>query len=154
MDNSRVSSVIGSRNRERFRIDNVPMAGIQPYSKYTLIYTTRYLSMSLTEIEKIFSDPVFRNPKVEINPAYVKNPKDTYFAKVIFDTNVKTEQIKEAIYSYRTGSVADYNDINTPMEPKSKNLGEDGNIRYICGRCGSTYLKSPRCPECGQLVKD
>lgn len=154
MDNSRVSSVIGSRNRERFRIDNVPMAGIQPYSKYTLIYTTRYLSMSLTEIEKIFSDPVFRNPKVEINPAYVKNPKDTYFTKVIFDTNVKTEQIKEAIYSYRTGSVADYNDINTPMEPKSKKLGEDGIIRFICGRCGSTYLKSPRCPECGQLVKD
>ena len=154
MDKSRITSIIGSRNRERFRIDNVPMAGIQPYSKYTLIYTTRYLSMNLTEVEKIFSDPVFRNPKVEINPAYVKNPKDTYFAKVIFDTTVNTEQIKEAIYAYRTGSVANYNDINKPLEPKSRIIGEDGIIRYICGRCGVTYLKSSRCPECGQLVKE
>lgn len=154
MDKSRVSSVIDSRNRERFRIDNIPMASIQPYSKYTLIYTTRYLSMSFAEIEEIFSDPVFRNPKVESNPAHEKNPKDTYFAKVIFDTSVNTEQIKEAIYSYRTSSVADYSDINTPMEPKSRFEGEDGYIRYVCGRCGATYLRSPRCPECGQLVKE
>ena len=154
MDKSRVSSVIGSRNRERFRIDNEPMALIQPYSKYTLIYTTRHLTMSLDVVEMIFSDTIFRNPKVEINPAYVKNPGDTYFAKVMFDASVNTEQIKEAIYSYRTGSVANYSDINTPMEPKSRIKGEDGNIRYICGRCGSTYLKSPRCPDCGQLVKE
>lgn len=154
MDSSRVSSVIGSRNRERFRIDNEPMALIQPYSKYTLIYTTRHLTMSLDVVERIFSDPVFRNPKVEINPAYVKKPSDTYIAKVIFDTSVSTEQIKEAIYSYRTGGVANYSDINTPMEPKSRIRGEDGIIRYVCGRCGSTYLKSPRCPECGQLVKE
>lgn len=149
MDDNRVSSVIGSRNRERFCIDDIPMAGIQPYSRYTLIYTTRYLTMSLAEVEKIFSDPAFRNPKVEINPAYVKNPKDTYFAKVIFDTAVKTEQIKEAIYSYRIG-----NDINIPIEPKSRIRGDDGNIRYVCRRCGESFLKSPRCPECGQLVKE
>ena len=154
MDSTRVSSVIGSRNRERFRIDNEPMALIQPYSKYTLIYTTRYLSMSLSVLEKVFSDPVFRKPKVGINPAYVKNPNDTYFAKVIFDAAVDTDQIKEAIYSYRTGSLANYSDINTPMEPKNRIKGEDGNISYICGRCGLAFLKSPRCPECGQLVKE
>lgn len=154
MDSSRVSSVIGSRNRERFRIDNEPMALIQPYSKYTLIYTTRHLTMSLDVVRKIFSDPVFRNPKVEVNPAYEKNPGDTYITKVIFDTSVSTTKIKEAIYSYRTGSVANYSDINTPMEPKSRIKGEDGNISYICGRCGLAFLKSPRCPECGQLVKE
>ena len=58
-----------------------------------------------------------------------------------------------AVY-FGTGSVANYNDINKPLEPKSRIIGEDGIIRYICGRCGVTYLKSSRCPECGQLVKE
>ena len=154
MDKSRISSIKDQRNRERFRIDNIPMAVIQPYSEYTLIYTASHLSTVLADIEKIFSNPVFQNPKVEINPAYVKNPKDTYFAKVIFNSDVNTEQIKEAIYAYRIGNTTKCSDINTPMEPKSKNTGEDGKIRYICGRCGYTYLKAPRCPECGQLVKE
>ncbi len=45
-------------------------------------------------------------------------------------------------------------DINTPMEPKSRMLESDGSSKYICGRCGNCFLKSPRCPECGQLVKE
>lgn len=45
-------------------------------------------------------------------------------------------------------------DINTPMEPKSRILESDGSSKYICGRCGNCFLKSPRCPECGQLVKE
>ena len=43
--------------------------------------------------------------------------------------------------------------INTPMKPKSRIRKPDGTISYICGRCDKGFLKSSRCPECGQLVK-
>ena len=45
-------------------------------------------------------------------------------------------------------------DINTPMKPKNRIQNPDGSLFFVCGRCGQTYLKSPRCPECGQLVKE
>ena len=45
-------------------------------------------------------------------------------------------------------------DINTPMKPKSRIRKPDGTISYICGRCDKGFLKSSRCPECGQLVKE
>ena len=45
-------------------------------------------------------------------------------------------------------------DINTPMKPRNRIRKSDGSINYICGRCGISFLKSPRCPECGQLVKE
>lgn len=45
-------------------------------------------------------------------------------------------------------------DINTPILPKNVIKDPDGNICYECGRCGVTYHKAPRCPECGQLVKE
>ena len=64
------------------------------------------------------------------------------------------EDICDCLDNHGQGGTSNANSINIPMAPKSKNMGEDGNIRYICGRCGSTYLKSLRCPECGQLVKD
>ena len=44
--------------------------------------------------------------------------------------------------------------INSPMKPKDIIIKKDGQIMYICGRCGKTFVKSPRCPECGQLVKE
>lgn len=44
--------------------------------------------------------------------------------------------------------------INTPLPPKDIIETSEGNIHYICGRCGHEYLKATRCPECGQLVKD
>ncbi len=47
-----------------------------------------------------------------------------------------------------------YQDINTPMMLKDRVRKADGTVQYICGRCGVTFIKSPRCPECGQLVKE
>ena len=38
-------------------------------------------------------------------------------------------------------------DINTPVAPKEET------IRLICARCQMTFIKAPRCPECGQLIK-
>lgn len=42
--------------------------------------------------------------------------------------------------------------INSPMKPKSIIRKADGTMRYVCPQCGLSFLKSPRCPECGQLV--
>ena len=45
-------------------------------------------------------------------------------------------------------------DINTPMKPKNRVRKSDGTMTYLCGRCGFSFVKSSRCPECGQLVKE
>ena len=45
-------------------------------------------------------------------------------------------------------------DINIPMKLKNRVKKADGTIKYVCGRCGKSFLKSLRCPECGQLVKE
>lgn len=44
--------------------------------------------------------------------------------------------------------------INVPMIPKDIVKVTDGSVKYICGRCESTFVKNARCPECGQLVKE
>lgn len=49
---------------------------------------------------------------------------------------------------------ADNDDINVPMSPQSIKCLPYGTTRYICGRCGAEYNKAPRCPECGQIVKE
>lgn len=48
----------------------------------------------------------------------------------------------------------DPQDINTPLEPKSIINEPDGTIRFQCARCDYVFLKAPRCPECGQAVKE
>ncbi len=45
-------------------------------------------------------------------------------------------------------------DINRPMRPKSKVRKPDGTVKYTCGRCNTAFISSPRCPECGQVVKE
>jgi len=42
--------------------------------------------------------------------------------------------------------------INTPMKPKKTIKDKGDSVRYICGRCGTAFYESPRCPECGQLM--
>ena len=48
----------------------------------------------------------------------------------------------------------DKDDINIPMNPQSIKRLSYGTTCYVCGRCGAEYNKAPRCPECGQLVKE
>lgn len=43
-------------------------------------------------------------------------------------------------------------DINVPMPPRSIIDDPNGPSKFICGRCGTEFLKNARCPECGQLV--
>lgn len=45
-------------------------------------------------------------------------------------------------------------DINIPLSPKRIIETQDGEIHYVCGKCEYEYRKAPRCPECGQLVKE
>ena len=46
------------------------------------------------------------------------------------------------------------NSINVPIYPKDIINLADGSVRYICERCGITFNKNVRCPECGQAVKE
>ena len=43
--------------------------------------------------------------------------------------------------------------INIPLRPKKVVIGVDGIDRFICGNCDYEFMKAPRCPECGQLIK-
>ena len=45
-------------------------------------------------------------------------------------------------------------DINTPMNPKKEIYEDNGTVKLQCPRCDSIFVKAPRCPECGQLVKE
>ena len=44
-------------------------------------------------------------------------------------------------------------DINTPIPVETVFRSIDGKIIFRCGRCGSIFVKAPRCPECGQMAK-
>ena len=46
------------------------------------------------------------------------------------------------------------NDINTPMKPKEIKTEENGTVMYQCPRCNESFKEAPRCPICGQLVKE
>ncbi len=45
------------------------------------------------------------------------------------------------------------NDINVAVPPRSIDYSGEV-IRYVCPNCGENFLKAPRCPECGQLIKE
>ena len=71
---------------------------------------------------------------------------------VIRDIPYEDTEILFKLFSYKLGGEAP--GINTPMKPKNRIRKSDGSINYVCGRCSILFLKSPRCPECGQLVKE
>jgi uncharacterized C2H2 Zn-finger protein len=60
-------------------------------------------------------------------------------------------EVLNKLISYITNGAADT--INKPMKPKNRIRKNDGTIIYLCGRCNNMFIKAPRCPECGQLVK-
>ena len=73
--------------------------------------------------------------------------------KLIFRDYDRIEQSLVKICDcYGGKAVNKVSDINTPMKPRSEFSNSDGTVLFICARCGVTFLKSPRCPECGQLV--
>lgn len=44
--------------------------------------------------------------------------------------------------------------INVPLAPKSVITAPDGTIKYHCANCDYLFTKAPRCPICGQAVKE
>lgn len=70
------------------------------------------------------------------------NDTDIFYRLINYITHDKVYSPNEA------------SDINVPMKPKNRIRKPDGTIRYICGRCDASFSKSPRCPECGQLVNE
>lgn len=67
---------------------------------------------------------------------------DVFYRLVNYITHEKVYKPKEQI------------NINTPLKPKKIIKKEDGSVQYVCGKCETVFVKSPRCPECGQLVDE
>ena len=44
--------------------------------------------------------------------------------------------------------------INTPMKSKKETREDNGTIKLQCPRCDLVFVKAPRCPNCGQLIKE
>ena len=92
-------SDFGSRNRETLKYKGVVLALLHEGNK-TVVYTSRYLTQDIQQVKMIFKDVAFRNPEVTINPAYIKNPADTYFSKCDFENNVDIDFIRSSIVKY------------------------------------------------------
>lgn len=75
--------------------------------------------------------------------------------KLIYRDFSRIEQSLELICSCLDGAKnVSKNDINFPMKPKGIIRKNEGKTLYICGRCGKSFVRASRCPECGQLVKE
>ena len=77
-----------------------------------------------------------------------------YEADVLTRQHIQIATEYELRYSVNTVSTEKTDSINTPLKLKGIIRKKDGTVRYVCGRCGESFFKSPRCPECGQLVKE
>ncbi len=89
-------SEYGSRNRETLKYKNTVLALIHEGNE-TVVYTSRHLSEDIRKIKAIFADAEFKNPEIVVNPAFEKNPHDTYYAKCDFRSEVDTDLIRSAI---------------------------------------------------------
>ena len=109
-----------------------------------------YMIVLYDENDKVGND-VLKASKINM-PATKFNQNYKYYSEVSpedYDAFLrfvrsrlgKTQKIKQA-------------GINTPMKPKGIIHKNANTVQYICGRCGMSFVKSTRCPECGQLVRE
>lgn len=63
------------------------------------------------------------------------------------------EDICDCLDNHGQGGTSNANGINIPMAPRGIIHKSDGTIQCLCGRCGMSFVKAERCPECGQLVR-
>ncbi len=97
------SSEFGSRNRETLKYKNIVLALIHEGTK-TVVYTSKHLSKDISQVKMIFADKEFMNPVIGINPAYIKNPADTYYSKCDFVNFVSVDKIRNALVNYYINS--------------------------------------------------
>ncbi len=77
-----------------------------------------------------------------------------YEADVLTRQHIRIATEYKLIASIKPAEEPRLGDINVPMKPKGIVRKADGSVQCICGRCGTSFYKSPRCPDCGQLVKE
>lgn len=90
--------------------------------------------------------------RFELTDSYGPNPallRDIPYE----DTEVLFALINYILHGINSSSIKPIG-INTPLRPKRRLRKADGTIQYVCGRCEESFVKAPRCPECGQLVKE
>ena len=134
-----------SEDWEYFSYDNVNGRNKNPNPN------DHYLGLSVVFAKDFGGNYIFRGVyKIDLEKS-----SPNHFVHKRISTRIKL--IGKPVQKYELLDKVDeytHDDINTPMKPKGIVRKNDGLIRYICGRCGMTFNKSPRCPECGQLVKE
>ena len=111
----------------------------------------RYLGVSIVFAKDFGGDYIFRG----VYKLDIERSRPNHFVHNRIATKIKLigkpVQRFELLDSVEADTI---DDINTPKEPKNTIKSADGSIQYICGRCETAFNKAPRCPECGQLVKE
>lgn len=77
--------------------------------------------------------------------------------KLVFNNYALIKQsladICDCLDNHGQGGSSNDSGINFPMTLKGIIHKSDGTIQCLCGRCGMSFTKAERCPECGQLVR-
>lgn len=140
------------RNDMQFKIRNDREEFMWVYFVYSDI--GKYLSIEV-DADRISS---VRSELVGFDSIRDRHRKDWPTLKLIYRSYDQIEQslkiICDCIDTSPATKTNTKDDINVPRKPKGIIHKKDGKSQYICGRCGESFLKAPRCPECGQLVKE
>ena len=102
-------------------------------------------------------DPVKYSGRIafvgELAPNEIRN---YYIGRNVSDLykNGEADPVKLFLKHGVSNETSDDSSINVPMRPKNRIRKADGSVRLVCGRCQTSFVKSSRCPECGQLVME
>ena len=109
-------------------------------------------------IEKwVKADPVKYSGRIafvgELAPNEIRN---YYIGRNVSELykNGEADPVKLFLKHGVSNETSDDSSINVPMRPKNRIRKADGSVRLVCGRCQTSFVKSSRCPECGQLVME
>lgn len=111
----------------------------------------RYLGLSIIFAKDYNGDYIYRG----VYKLDVEKSGPNHFVHERIATAVKL--IGKPVHGFELLNEVETNEadsINTPLKPKKKYIIGNGMIRYVCGRCDTTFTKAPRCPACGQLIKE
>ena len=117
-----------------------------------LIFKTRNKYISI----EVDADRV-ANIRSQLNGFYREQERNQYPTLKLFFNDYKAIEkslvaICDCFVSTKDNPLQDdVSDINIPMKPGRVN--HDGDLVIIdCSCCGASFIKAPRCPECGQLI--
>lgn len=111
----------------------------------------RYLGLSIIFAKDYYGDYVYRG----VYKLDLEKSGTNHFVHERIATWVKL--IGKPVHGFELLNEVETNEvdsINTALKPKDIIFKQNGTVKYICARCDYEFVKSPRCPECGQLIRE